>query len=164
MKRMIVFLLAAVLALCLASPCFAAEADPLPPVDNALAQMSGAAVARMNAVPSGEASSEEPVLPLVPGTYEAEDGSVLTVKKDGACTYETEVSGEVNGNALSGRLTFHGTLEDGAFSFTKVTFYGLDLTGIAANAGYTDASHWESEAARLYASALAGSSSEEPEA
>ena len=165
MKRTFFCILAlAVLAVCFAAPGFAA-ADPLPPVNDALLQMSDSALALMNAAPSGEASSEESVLPLVPGAYESGDGSLLKVKEDGAATYETEVSGAVNGNAMSGRLTFHGAFEDGAFSFTKVTFYGLDLTKIAASAGYTDASPWEKEAQDLYVSALAArdSASEEPE-
>ena len=166
MKRIFSFLISALLLIaCFASPALAVEADPLPPVANAAAQMSDAALAQMEAAAqagassgeasSGEPSSEEPVLPLVPGEYESGDGAVLTVKEDGSCTYETEVSGVVNGSAMSGRLTFHGTLEDGAFSFTKVTFYGMDLTAIAASAGYTDGSLWEEEAAALYAAALA---------
>lgn len=167
MKRTIMTLvLIAAIVLCMSAAALAA-ADPLPPVDSPLEQMSDAALEQMqNPVqpetdagasseePSGEASSEEPELPLTPGRYESEDGSVLNVKKDGTCTYETLVSGTVNGNAMSGRLTFHGTVEGGKFSFDKVTFYGLDLTGIAASAGYTDASVWEEEAAAIYADAL----------
>ena len=165
MKRSFsVLLLIAALALCLAAPALAAGADPLPPVADAAAQMSDAALAQMDAAAqegpasgeasSGEPSSEEPPLPLVPGVYESGDGAVLTVKEDGACTYETVVSGVVNGSHMSGRLTFHGTVEDGLFSFTKVTFYGMDLTAIAASAGYTDGALWEGEAADLYAAAL----------
>ena len=165
MKRIITAALAvAVLLVCPVMYALAAAGDPLPPVEDAAAQMSDTAVAQMdaveNAAPSGEASSDEPALPPVPGVYESEDGSVLTVKEDGTATYETEVSGTVNGNAMSGRLTFHGTLEDGVFSFTKVTFFGLDLTKIAADAGYADASLWEGEAAELYAAALAEASAE----
>ena len=160
-------LLAAALCLCFTGPALAAaEPDPLPPVDSPTEQLSAAAQALVNEsasasqAPSGEASSdelpssEEPILPLVPGRYTAEDGSVLNVDPDGTCTYETRVSGTVNGRAMSGRLTFHGTVENGAFSFTKVTFFGLDLTRQAEAAGYTDASHWEQEAADLYAAAL----------
>ena len=158
---------AAVLCFCLAGPALAAaDPDPLPPVDSPMEQMSDAALELIEAAPSqessGEASSDEPsaeaaeeIEPPVPGKYESEDGSVLTVGSDGVCTYETVVSGTVNGRAMSGRLTFHGTVENGAFSFTKVTFFGLDLTEIAKNAGYADAAAWEEEAAALYAEALA---------
>ena len=172
-------ILAAALCMCLAGPALAAAVpDPLPPVDTAAEQMSAAPLEIMNEPaasseePSGEASSDEPSeepseeptaepeeeetpLPLVPGRYEGEDGGVLNVKEDGTCTYETVVSGTVNGRAMSGRLTFHGTVENGEFSFTKVTFFGLDLTRQAKAAGYTDAAHWEQEAAALYAAALA---------
>ena len=166
-------ILAAALCMCLAGPALAAAVpDPLPPAE----PISGEALPDESELPSrepsGEASSDEPTeepseeptaepeeeetpLPLVPGRYEGEDGGVLNVKEDGTCTYETVVSGTVNGRAMSGRLTFHGTVEDGEFSFTKVTFFGLDLTRQAKEAGYTDASHWEQEAADLYAAALA---------
>ena len=165
--------LAAALCLCLAGPALAmAEPDPLPPVDSPTEQMSAAALEQIDAAPSQEASgeaasseepsSEEPSAeageetePPMPGKYEGEDGSVLNVESDGTCTYETKVSGTVNGRAMSGRLTFHGTVENGAFSFTKVTFFGLDLTEIAKSAGYTDAAPWEEAAAALYAEAIA---------
>lgn len=90
-------------------------------------------------------------VPLRPGTYTGSDGSVLTVKSDGTSTYETELSGTVNGRQMSGRVTFHGTVEEGVFSFTRVTYFGLDLTEIARSAGYSDASYWEQAAAILYA-------------
>lgn len=178
MKRMLcAALLAAALGMCLAAPALAAAVpDPLPPVEpvsGAVAELPDETAAPSRE-PSGEASSDEPsaepsgeaseepmeepeeeTLPLVPGRYEGEDGGVLIVKEDGACTYETLVSGTVNGRAMSGRLTFHGTVENGEFSFTKVTFFGLDLTRQAKEAGYTDAAHWEQEAAALYAAALA---------
>ena len=175
MKRVLFSaVLAVVLSLCLAWPALAAaEPDPLPPVDSPMEQMSDAALAQLDedpspepsgeasSEPSGEASSDEPdaepeesAMPIVPGRYEGADGSVLNVKEDGTCTYETKVSGTVNGRAMSGRLTFHGTVENGMFSFTKVTFFGLDLTEIAKNAGYTDAATWEEEAGIIYAQAL----------
>lgn len=173
MKRMLcAAILAAALCMCLAGPALAAAApDPLPPEEPISGEAFPDESASPSREPSGEASSDEPTeepseepsaepeeetpLPLVPGRYEGEDGGVLNVKEDGTCTYETMVSGTVNGRAMSGRLTFHGTVEDGVFSFTKVTFFGLDLTRQAKEAGYTDAAHWEQEAAALYASALA---------
>ena len=87
---------------------------------------------------------------LRPGTYEGADGSVLTVEADGTCTLVTEVSGKVNGKSMSADLTFHGTVEAGTFAFDKVTYGRLDLTAIAAAAGYTDASPWEAVAEILY--------------
>lgn len=89
--------------------------------------------------------------PLRPGTYTGTDGSVLKVNADGTCTYETELSGTVNGRPMTGRVTFHGTAQDGAFSFTRVTYFGLDLTEMARAAGYADAGPWEAAAAALYA-------------
>ena len=98
----------------------------------------------------GPASSEEPVDVLRPGTYTNDAGSVLTVEEDGSCTYETTLSGTVNGTPMEGTVTFHGTVENGQFSFTKVTYYGLDITARAAQAGYDDAGVWEAEAAGIY--------------
>lgn len=86
---------------------------------------------------------------LRPGEYVGSDGSVLTVYADGTCTYEADLSGTVNGTPMSGRLTFHGVVEGGAFTFTKVTYFGLDLTEAAKSSGY-DASYWEQAAAILY--------------
>lgn len=86
-----------------------------------------------------------------PGTYTGSDGSILIVEEDGACTYETEVSGKINGKAMSAALVFHGVVgEDGVFSFDKVMYGALDLTALAAAAGYTDASPWEAAAAIIY--------------
>jgi hypothetical protein len=79
---------------------------------------------------------------------------VLTVQADGTCTYETTLSGTVNGKAMSGRITFHGTVEDGQFSFTKVTYLGLDVTAVAKNSGYDDATYWEQAAAIIYSGAF----------
>lgn len=93
-------------------------------------------------------------LPLVPGTYTGSDGSVLTVKADGTCTYETTLTGTVNGKQMEGRVTFHGTVEAGEFSFTKVTYFGVDLTEMAKSAGYTSAVYWETAAGVIYADAL----------
>ncbi len=87
---------------------------------------------------------------LRPGTYEGADGSVLTVNRDGTCTFVTQVSGKINGKAMSADLTFHGVVEAGEFAFDKVTYGAIDLTGIAAAAGYTDAAPWEACAAIIY--------------
>ena len=87
---------------------------------------------------------------LRPGTYEGVDGSVLTVEADGTCTFVTGVSGKINGKAMSADLTFHGTVENGVFSFDKVTYGAIDLTAIAAAAGYSDAAPWEASAAIIY--------------
>lgn len=87
---------------------------------------------------------------LRPGVYVGSNGSTLTVEEDGSCTYETEVSGKLNGKAMTAVLVFHGAYENGGFSFDKVTYGALDLTTLAAAAGYTDASPWEAAAAALY--------------
>jgi hypothetical protein len=76
------------------------------------------------------------------------------VEEDGTCTYETTLSGTVNGKAMSGKITFHGTVENGQFSFTKVTYFGLDVTDVAKNSGYDDASYWEQAAAIIYEGAF----------
>lgn len=93
-----------------------------------------------------EATAED----LRPGVYTGSDGSVLTVNEDATATYETEVSGKINGKAMSAVLVFHGVYENGAFSFDKVTYGALDLTALAAAAGYTDAALWETAAGIIY--------------
>ncbi len=132
MKRLTVLLLTVALLTMTAVPALAAQSA--------------------SAEPSGETSSGE--LLIVPGTYTAEDGSVLTVNEDGTAAYETVVSGRINARPISGRLTFTGTLEIDGFSFDRVKFYILDLTDIAASLGYTDASLWEGQAEDLYRAAL----------
>ena len=113
MRRVFFAAALAVLCLCLAVPALGAAApDPLPPVEDPAAQMSDkapepASGEAASLEPSGEATSEEPseefspepdepAVPLMPGRYEGADGGVLSVKEDGACTYETMVSGTVN--------------------------------------------------------------------
>lgn len=88
--------------------------------------------------------------PLNTGTFTAPDGSELTVKRDGSVSYKTEVSGTINGVAMSGVLTFTGTAAEEGFTFTKVSYGVLDLTDIARANGLDDASHWENEAWALY--------------
>ncbi len=85
------------------------------------------------------------------GVYTDGSGSVLTVREDGTCTYTADVVIPQNGREKTYSVTFHGTVEDGAFTFTKVTYYGMDITALAAQAGYDDASPWEEAAAELYA-------------
>ncbi|MCC8356315.1 MAG: hypothetical protein LJU34_00410, partial [Oscillospiraceae bacterium] len=95
-------------------------------------------------------ATPEPTASLRAGTYQGEDGSVLTVKEDGTCTYKTELSGTINGQAMTGTVTFHGTVENGVFTFTKITYMGMDITSMATSAGYSDATYWEEAAASLY--------------
>ena len=100
-----------------------------------------------------EEPAAEPESGVLAGEYTGADGSVLTIKEDFTVTYKTAVSGTVNGVAMSGTLTFHGTVDQNAdFSFTKVTYMGLDLTKIAADSGYDDASPWQNAAKELYLS------------
>lgn len=84
------------------------------------------------------------------GTYEGADGSELTIKKNGEVSYKTEVSGTVNGKPMSGMLTFSGTVEDGAFSFVKVSYGILDLTEIARANGLDNPTPWQDAAMALY--------------
>ena len=179
MKRLFILLAAALMLLALAGcggaepetdvpqmPLSSVVPDPYPPVPGAVAaavpepsEEAGAGQSEEQAAPSPTpvptpTPTPTPVptpVPLVPGTYKGSDGSVLKVKADGSCTFETEVSGTVNGKAMTGRLTFHGTVEEGTFSFTKVTYLGLDLTEIARASGFTSAAVWEQQAAALYA-------------
>lgn len=119
------------------TPKVTPRATPAPPPSIVTAPVPTAA-------PAGENG-------LRAGVYEGVDGSVLTVSADGTATFVTEVSGKVNGKAMSADLTFHGVWENGGFSFDKVTYGAIDLTAIAAAAGYTDASAWETTAALIYA-------------
>lgn len=84
------------------------------------------------------------------GTYKDAAGSELTIKKNGEVSYKTEVSGTVNGKPMSGMLTFSGTVEDGAFSFVKVSYGILDLTDIAKANGLGDPTPWQNAAMALY--------------
>ena len=101
-------------------------------------------------VPAAPEATAEPE-PLRPGKYKGADGSVLTVREDGACTYKTRVEMTVDGKTMGDTLTFHGTVNDGVFTFDKVTYYGMDITDMARQAGYSDPSQWEAAAAALYA-------------
>ena len=104
-----------------------------------------------------EEPEEEPVeepeeeFSLVPGTYEGENESVLTVEEDGSCAYETLVSGTIGEAPVSAWLTFRGTLENGEITFDSVWFGDIDLTQVALSAGLEDASGWEAAAELLYA-------------
>lgn len=141
------------------APRVTAEPDPYPPgerpsTDEPTGGMPSAAPAPTAAptpIPTPAPTPVPTPAPLRAGKYTGSDGSVLTVNADGTCTYETELSGTVNGRRMSGRVTFHGTAVDGAFSFTRVTYFGLDLTELARAAGYSDASYWEAAAAIIYA-------------
>lgn len=87
---------------------------------------------------------------LRPGRYEGPDGAVLSVSEDGTCTYETTVSGTVDGEEMSGTVTFHGAVYGGDITFARITYYGLDITALAAAAGYDDFSYWETAAESIY--------------
>lgn len=101
-------------------------------------------------IPTPTPAPTPTAVPLRAGTYEATDGSVLTVKSNGSVSYKTQVSGTVNGAAMSAMLTFSGTMEDGGFMFTKVSYGLLDLTATAHANGLDDASQWEDAAWALY--------------
>ncbi len=101
-------------------------------------------------VPTPAPTPAPTAVPLRAGTYEAADGSLLTVKSSGSVSYKTEVSGTVNGAEMSAMLTFSGTMADGGFTFTKVSYGLLDLTATARANGLDDASQWEDAAWALY--------------
>ena len=55
---------------------------------------------------------------------------------------------------MAADVTFYGTVNRaGEFSFSKITYLGVDITALAARHGYTDASPWENVARKLYLSA-----------
>ena len=135
-----------------AEPTPAATPEPTPEPTPAATVVPPPAFETAAAVPSAAtpAPVEEESSGLRPGTYVGSDGSVLTVNEDATATYETEVSGKINGKAMTAALVFHGVYENGAFSFDKVTYGALDLTALAAAAGYTDAAPWEAAAGIIY--------------
>lgn len=91
--------------------------------------------------------------PIRSGTYEGGNGSVLTVEEDGSVSYKTKLTGTLDGRPMTAAVTFYGTVDgDGNFSFSKITYLGLDITDLAARHGYTDASPWENVARKLYLS------------
>jgi len=176
MKRTIGIILAAAMLLCLCA-CGGQAAEEGPAVT--AAEEAPAAAAPVTAPPAGAASaqpssgegtydagpeagpepSEEPAAAetapgLVSGTFVGSDGSILTVGPDGTAAYETTLTGTVNGLRTEGRVTFHGTLEDGVFTFVSVTYYGLDVTEIGRANGYSDYSYWEQAAALIYAGGI----------
>lgn len=101
-------------------------------------------------MPTPASTPEPTAVPLRAGTYESADGSVLTVKADGSVSYKTEVSGKINGAAMSAMLTFSGDMTENGITFTKVAYGVIDLTETARANGLDDASHWENEAWALY--------------
>ena len=79
--------------------------------------------------------------------YRSEDGAVLAVRPDGTCTYL--VPAGPYGGEENGEIVFEGTVADGVFSFTSVSYFGIDITALAQQAGL-DSAHWEADAAALY--------------
>ena len=87
------------------------------------------------------------VFPEEPDVIRGGDGCVLAVREDGTCTYK--VPAEPYGGDPKGEIVFEGTVEDGDFTFTRVSYFGIDITALAQQEGL-DAAHWEAEAAALY--------------
>lgn len=100
--------------------------------------------------PIPTATPEPTGVPIRAGTYTATDGSELTVKRDGSVSYDTEVSGTINGTAMSAVLTFTGDMTADGITFTAVHYGFLDLTEIARSNGIDDATRWENDAWALY--------------
>ncbi len=131
------------------APAPTAEPTPLP-TEEASPMPTAMPTAKPVPQPVYDLPVSEAEEQLRPGTYTGSDGSVLIVNGNGTCTYEATVSGKINGKAMSAALVFHGTVEKGVFSFDKVMYGALDITALAAAAGYTDASPWETAAAIIY--------------
>ena len=82
--------------------------------------------------------------------YRGEDGSVLLVRPDGTCAYM--VPAEPYGGEKNGEIVFEGTMADGVIRFARVSYFGIDITALAQQAGL-DSARWEADAAALYAPA-----------
>lgn len=104
-------------------------------------------------MPTPTPTPETTPLPLVTGTFVGSDGSTLTVASDGTCSYETTLTGTINNIRAEGRITFHGTVDGGVFTFTRAMYYGLDVTEIGRASGYTF-TYWEEAAAVIYAGGI----------
>ena len=129
-----------------------AEEAPVTTEETVPAPAEEAPAATETAAPEPTQAPQEAAAPEPPrpGKYKGGDGSVLTVKDDGSCTFKTRIEVTVNGEKMADTVTFHGSVSDGSFTFTKVTYYGMDITDMARDAGYADASQWEAQAAALY--------------
>ena len=129
-----------------------AEEAPVTTEETVPAPAEEAPAATETAAPEPTQAPQEAAAPGPPrpGKYKGGDGSVLTVKDDGSCTFKTRIEVTVNGEKMADTVTFHGPVSDGSFTFTKVTYYGMDITDMARDAGYADASQWEAQAAALY--------------
>lgn len=128
-------------------------ATPMPtPVPTAIptATPTPTATPAPTATPIPTATPEPTGVPIRAGTYTASDGSELTVKRDGSVSYDTEVSGTINGTAMSAVLTFTGDMTADGITFTAVHYGFLDLTEIARSNGIDDATRWENDAWALY--------------
>ena len=79
--------------------------------------------------------------------YQGEDGAVLAVRPDGTCVYM--VPAEPYGGDPNEEIVFEGTVDGGTITFTSVSYFGMDITALAQQAGL-DSAQWEAEAAALY--------------
>ena len=79
--------------------------------------------------------------------YQGEDGTTLTVRPDGTCVYMVP-AGPYGGDP-NGEIVFEGTVDEGTITFTSVSYFGIDITALAQQAGL-DSAQWEAEAAALY--------------
>ena len=159
--RIVCLLLAALMTLLCAACAMGAPLGETAP-EEAGAQQEPPITEEQDAAPEEAAAGEEaapeeeapaPTEEPAPreGTYKSEDGAVLKVEKNGECSYKTTITAIVSGKEMTDTVTFYGTVDGaGSFSFTKVTYHGMDITSMAAKAGYDDASQWEAEAAALY--------------
>ena len=79
--------------------------------------------------------------------YRGEDGTVLAVRPDGTCVYM--VPAGPYGGDVNEEIVFEGTVDEGTITFTSVSYFGMDITALAQQAGL-DSAQWEAEAAALY--------------
>ena len=137
------------------------EATPVPTVASTATPMPTAAptpvpTVKPTATPSPTVAPTSTPVPteapveLRAGSWEAEDGSTLKLNSDGTVAYKTEVSGTVNGSAMSGMLTFSGIWDEEGFHFDKVVYGFIDLTEIAKANGLGDPTPWENAAMQMY--------------
>jgi len=69
-------------------------------------------------------------------------------------SYKTKLTGTLNGRPMTADVTFYGTVDStGDFSFSKITYLGVDITELAARHGYTNPGPWENVAQQLYRAA-----------
>ena len=88
-----------------------AEEAPVTTEETVPAPAEEAPAATETAAPEPTQAPQEAAAPEPPrpGKYKGGDGSVLTVKDDGSCTFKTRIEVTVNGEKMADTVTFHGS-------------------------------------------------------